>query len=69
MTYETVLHSVGGPVATITLNRPGQLNAIVPPMPYEIDAAVDAAVRDGPFGDYSQAGKDEQPDPGNVTMP
>ncbi len=38
-------------------------------MPDEIDAAVDAAVRDGPFGDYSQAGKDEQPDPGNVTMP
>ena len=27
------------------------------------------AMRDGPFGDYSQAGKDEQPDPGNVITP
>jgi enoyl-CoA hydratase len=27
------------------------------------------AKRDGPFGDYSQAGKDEQPDPGNVITP
>jgi enoyl-CoA hydratase len=27
------------------------------------------ARRDGPFGDYSQAGKGEQPDPGNVIMP
>jgi enoyl-CoA hydratase len=27
------------------------------------------AMRDGPFGDYSQATKDEQPDPGNVITP
>jgi enoyl-CoA hydratase len=27
------------------------------------------ALRDGPFGDYSQAAKDEQPDPGNVITP
>ena len=47
MTYETLLYSVDGPVATITLNRPGQLNTIVPPMPDEIEAAVNAAVRDG----------------------
>ena len=46
MTYETLLYSVDGPVATITLNRPGQLNTIVPPMPDEIEAAVNAAVRD-----------------------
>ena len=47
MTYQTLLYSVDGPVATITLNRPGQLNTIVPPMPDEIEAAVNAAVRDG----------------------
>jgi enoyl-CoA hydratase len=28
---ETVLYAVAGPVATITLNRPESLNAIVPP--------------------------------------
>ena len=27
------------------------------------------AERDGPFGDYSQAPADEQPDPGNVIEP
>ena len=47
MTYETLLYSVDGPVATITLNRPERLNTIVPPMPDEIEAAVNAAVRDG----------------------
>jgi enoyl-CoA hydratase len=30
---------------------------------------VAVAMRDGPFGDYSQAGKAEQPDPGNVITP
>ena len=46
MQFETLLYSVDGPIATITLNRPGQLNTIVPPMPDEIEAAVNAAVRD-----------------------
>jgi enoyl-CoA hydratase len=46
MSYETLLYAVDGPVATITLNRPGQLNTIVPPMPDEIEAAVDSAIRD-----------------------
>lgn len=46
MSYETILYDVDGPVATITLNRPEALNTIVPPMPDEIEAAVNAAVRD-----------------------
>ena len=33
-------------MATITLNRPDQLNTIIPPMPDEIEAAVDLAERD-----------------------
>ena len=44
--YETILYSTDGPVATITLNRPEQLNTIVPPMPDEVEAAVGRAVRD-----------------------
>ena len=46
MTYKTILHAVEGPVATITLNRPDTLNTIVPPMPDEVQAAVEAAVAD-----------------------
>ena len=44
--WETILYSTDGAVATITLNRPEQLNTIVPPMPDEVEAAVTAAVRD-----------------------
>lgn len=44
--YETILYSVNGPVAAITLNRPEALNTIVPPMPDEVEAAVAAATRD-----------------------
>lgn len=44
--YETILYSTEGPIATITLNRPDSLNTIVPPMPDEVEAAVNAAVRD-----------------------
>jgi enoyl-CoA hydratase len=44
--YETILYDVEGPVATITLNRPDELNTIVPPMPDEVEAAVHEAVRD-----------------------
>ena len=46
MQFETLLYAVDGAVATITLNRPESLNTIVPPMPDEIEAAVNAAVRD-----------------------
>lgn len=45
-TYETILYSVKGPVATITLNRPEALNTIVPPMPDEVEDAVAMATRD-----------------------
>ena len=44
MSYETILYDVDGAVATITLNRPERLNTIVPPMPDEIEAAVEAAI-------------------------
>jgi enoyl-CoA hydratase len=44
--YETLLYAADGPVATITLNRPESLNTIVPPLPDELEAAVDAAVGD-----------------------
>jgi len=44
--FETILYATDGPVATITLNRPEQLNTIVPPMPDEVEAAVGLAVRD-----------------------
>jgi enoyl-CoA hydratase len=44
--FETLLHSATDTVATITLNRPDQLNTIVPPMPDEIEAAVGLAERD-----------------------
>jgi enoyl-CoA hydratase len=44
--FETLLYSATGTIATITLNRPDQLNTIVPPMPDEIEAAVGLAERD-----------------------
>ncbi|MGV1048121.1 MAG: crotonase/enoyl-CoA hydratase family protein [Solirubrobacterales bacterium] len=44
--FETLLYAVADAVATITLNRPEQLNTIVPPMPEEVEAAVAAAVAD-----------------------
>lgn len=44
--FETLLYGIGGRVATITLNRPQTLNTIVPPMPEEVEAAVELAVRD-----------------------
>jgi enoyl-CoA hydratase len=43
---ETLLYDVAGPIATITLNRPEHLNTIVPPMPDEVQAAVEEATRD-----------------------
>ena len=44
--YETLIYAVEGAVARITLNRPDRLNTIVPPMPDEVEAAVEAAIRD-----------------------
>src|SRR5580693_976898 len=44
--FETLLYKTAGPVATITLNRPDQLNTIGPPMPDEIEAAIGLAERD-----------------------
>lgn len=44
--YETILYAADGPVATITLNRPDELNTIVPPMPDEVEDAVAQATRD-----------------------
>jgi len=46
MNFETILYSTAGAIAKITLNRPDALNTIVPPMPEEIEAAINAAVRD-----------------------
>ncbi len=46
MEFETLLYSAEDGVATITLNRPGSLNTIVPPMPDEIEASVHRATRD-----------------------
>ncbi len=44
--FETLLYTTRDAVATITLNRPEQLNTIVPPMPDEIETAVGLADRD-----------------------
>jgi enoyl-CoA hydratase len=44
--FETLLYGEADAVATITLNRPDSLNTIVPPMPEEVEAAVERAVRD-----------------------
>jgi enoyl-CoA hydratase len=46
MSFTTLLYDVDGPVARITLNRPDSLNTIVPPMPDEIEQAVNQAVGD-----------------------
>jgi enoyl-CoA hydratase len=46
MSFDTLLYSIDEKVATITLNRPGSLNTIVPPMPDELEAAVHRAIDD-----------------------
>jgi enoyl-CoA hydratase len=46
VSYETLIYSTDGPVATITLNRPERLNTIVPPMPDECEAAINQATID-----------------------
>lgn len=44
-TFETILYREADRVATITLNRPERLNTIVPPMPDEVEGAVNLATR------------------------
>jgi enoyl-CoA hydratase/carnithine racemase len=44
--FETLIYTVDGARATVTLNRPERLNTIVPPMPDELEAAVRAAAAD-----------------------
>jgi enoyl-CoA hydratase len=46
MSYETLLYDADSAIATITLNRPERLNSIVPPMPDELEHAVNRAIRD-----------------------
>jgi enoyl-CoA hydratase/carnithine racemase len=46
VSFQTLLYDTDGPIATITLNRPDQLNTILPPMPDEFDAAVREATLD-----------------------
>jgi enoyl-CoA hydratase len=46
MTFTTLNYATDGPIATITLNRPDQLNTIVPPMPEEFESAINLATRD-----------------------
>jgi enoyl-CoA hydratase len=46
MAFETLLYDTAGAVATITLNRPERLNTIVPPMPEELQDAVNRAGAD-----------------------
>jgi enoyl-CoA hydratase len=46
VSFETLLYDSDETIARITLNRPERLNTIVPPMPEEIEAAVQQAVSD-----------------------
>ncbi|MDE2378075.1 crotonase/enoyl-CoA hydratase family protein [Bradyrhizobium sp.] len=46
MKFETLVYNVDAAIATITLNRPEQLNTIIPPMPDEFEAAMNLAARD-----------------------
>ena len=46
MAFTTLVYKTDGPIATITLNRPNELNTIVPPMPEEFEQAINLAVKD-----------------------
>ncbi|MBW1682039.1 MAG: crotonase/enoyl-CoA hydratase family protein [Deltaproteobacteria bacterium] len=43
MSYETILYEKSGRIATITLNRPEKFNTIRPPMPEELEKALEEA--------------------------
>jgi enoyl-CoA hydratase len=46
MPFETLLYDTHEQIATITLNRPERLNTIVPPMPDELQEAIERASAD-----------------------
>jgi enoyl-CoA hydratase len=46
MAFETIDYRTDGAIAKITLNRPDELNTIVPPMPDEFEAAIRQATLD-----------------------
>lgn len=46
MSYQVIDYHTDGPTAIITLNRPDDLNTIVPPMLDELEHAVGRAIRD-----------------------
>jgi len=46
VSYQVIDYFVDGAIATITLNRPDDLNTIVPPMLDELEHAVGRAIRD-----------------------
>jgi enoyl-CoA hydratase len=46
MTFKTIVYTTDGAIATITFNRPDELNTIVPPMPDEFEVAINLAIRD-----------------------
>lgn len=79
MSYETILYDVSDRIATITFNRPGQLNAISPQMVQELRHAYTAAEADDAVwtllvtgtGRAFCAGADvgEIPDDGRVIYP
>lgn len=47
MTYDTVTLAVADRVATLTFNRPDRLNALIPAMFGDINAAIDRALAEG----------------------
>jgi enoyl-CoA hydratase len=47
MSFETLVYTTDGAIATITLNRPNELNTIIPPMPEEFESAINLAIKDG----------------------
>jgi enoyl-CoA hydratase/carnithine racemase len=46
MTFQTIRYETDARLASITLNRPERLNAIVPPMPEELETAIARANAD-----------------------
>ncbi|MBM4416685.1 MAG: enoyl-CoA hydratase/isomerase family protein, partial [Chloroflexi bacterium] len=48
--YEHILYDREPPVATVTLNRPAQMNALSRPLEMELHAALDEAAEDSAVG-------------------